>query len=401
VSRTGRARRTRALPWAVAATVAGVALTGCGIGQLQLRTAAEVTAQSAASIAVLPVSASGSGKVSPGRPVVVTAESGRLTSVSVMGPEGAIDGRMSPDATSWTAEADSLDYGTTYTVAAGAVDRLGVPTEVTQSLETVTPSKLLTVKVNPTGGEPIGVGIPMKVTFSRPIDTEAAKTKVQERLTVTVNGERAAGGWRWETDTVAYYRLPSYWPGNSTIELTAALKGVNVAKGVWGKETSTHTWTTGDSMVSKVDLKTYTMTVVKNGKVIRTIPITAGKAGYETRSGTKVVLTHETSRRMDAASGGVEASDPEYYNLVVQYAMRVTWSGEFLHGAPWSVGSQGEANVSHGCVGMSLIDAKWLFEQSKIGDVVEFTGSERTMEWDNGIADWNVPFDRWMAGETS
>jgi hypothetical protein len=78
--------------------------------------------------------------------------------------------------------------------------------------------------------------------------------------------------------------------------------------------------------------------------------------------------------------------------------MRLTNSGEFIHAAPWSVGSQGNANVSHGCTGMSTEDAAWLYAMSVRGDVVEYTGSDRPMTFDNGYGDWNKSFRDYQKG---
>jgi lipoprotein-anchoring transpeptidase ErfK/SrfK len=101
---------------------------------------------------------------------------------------------------------------------------------------------------------------------------------------------------------------------------------------------------------------------------------------------------------MDAQSTGVGPDDPEYYNLDVRYAMRMTNSGEFIHAAPWSVESQGVANVSHGCVGMSLANARWLFQRSRVGDVVTIVNSARTLEPGNGLTEWNLSWPDWVAG---
>jgi lipoprotein-anchoring transpeptidase ErfK/SrfK len=79
-----------------------------------------------------------------------------------------------------------------------------------------------------------------------------------------------------------------------------------------------------------------------------------------------VIMMKERTRLMDASTGGTDRSDPEYYRLTVEYAMRLTWTGEFLHAAPWSVGSQGRANVSHGCTGMSTSNAAWLYANSTV-----------------------------------
>ena len=96
--------------------------------------------------------------------------------------------------------------------------------------------------------------------------------------------------------------------------------------------------------------------------------------------------------------GGTSRVDPEYYRLAVEYALRVTWSGEFLHAAPWSEGQQGSVNVSHGCVGMSMADGKWFYENTNVGDVVKVVNSPRPLEPGNGYTAWNVPWSRWVAG---
>ena len=101
---------------------------------------------------------------------------------------------------------------------------------------------------------------------------------------------------------------------------------------------------------------------------------------------------------MDAATAGTDPKDPNYYNLTVHWALRLTYSGEFLHAAPWSVAAQGHANVSHGCTGMSDANAKWIFDHSQIGDVVVFTGSKRPLEWGNGYTVWNTSFADWASG---
>ena len=317
------------------------------------------------------------------------------------GPDGPLKGTVSADASTWTSEVDTLEYGASYQVTAGAVDRVGTPATITDSIQTLQPARFLTVaSVAPTGN--VGVGIPMKLVLSRSVNGEKARERVEQRLVVKANGKTIDNGaWRWDNGTQLRFRPPHYWPGNSTITLDANLKGLKVTKKVWGQTDTVNKWTTGPAMISYVNLQTHQMKVTKDGKTIRTIPIAAGKPGFDTRSGIKVILQKLPSHRMDAASGGTPQDSPEYYNLVVKYAMRVTWSGEFLHAAPWSDRYQGNTNTSHGCTGMSMANAQWMYDQSEIGDVVEFTGSNRQMTMDNGIGDWNVPLARWAAGYDS
>ena len=144
-------------------------------------------------------------------------------------------------------------------------------------------------------------------------------------------------------------------------------------------------------MVSTVNTQTHRMTVTQNGKVLRTLKVSTGRPGNktETRSGIKVILSRESEHIMDSTTVGIPKGQPGYYRLKTEWAMRLTWSGEFLHSAPWSVGSQGSANVSHGCTNLSPSDAKWLFDRSKMGDVVKFVGSTRGLEEYNGYTMWN------------
>lgn len=394
-------RVTRWAPLVVLTAAISLVLTGCGLsGGLTLHTAADLTAQSLARITMSPAPAGTDHTINPGTPLVIAVSAGRLTSVKVEGPSGAVDGVLAADRATWTGNGDALEYATTYHVTATAVDRLGTPTKFTQTFSTIKPTKFLSLTVNPSGATTVGVGIPMKVSLSRGIADQVERAKLQSHLAVTINGKdvTAQGGWRWQSDRVIYFRLPTYWPGNSTIALTSTIRGVSFGGGVYGRTNSTHTWTTGPSMISYVNLVTHELKVTENGKLLRTIPITAGKQGFTTRSGIKVILEKLASHRMNAASGGTPVNSPDYYNIVVQYALRVTWSGEFLHAAPWSEGAQGSANVSHGCVGMSTDNALWYFNHSEIGDVVVYTGSTKMMTMDNGIGDWNVPFARWVAG---
>ena len=153
-------------------------------------------------------------------------------------------------------------------------------------------------------------------------------------------------------------------------------------------------------MVSKVDMHTHQMRVFENGKLIRTIPITTGEQpSFTTRSGTKVIIEKFRHKRMNSATIGIDPDSADDYNIDdVEYAMRVTYSGEFLHAAPWSVGSQGSANVSHGCTGMSTANAAWLYNRTNIGDVVEYTGTSTPMTLTNGFGDWNESFATYKAG---
>jgi lipoprotein-anchoring transpeptidase ErfK/SrfK len=140
------------------------------------------------------------------------------------------------------------------------------------------------------------------------------------------------------------------------------------------------------------------MTVKRGGEVVRTIPITTGKPGWATRSGIKVAMSKNRRVVMDASTLGVSRNDPEYYRLDVDYAVRITSSGEFVHAAPWSVEAQGVDNVSHGCVGMSTSNAAWFYDNVKVGDIVQVINTGRPQNSGNGITVWNTSWESWRAG---
>ena len=139
---------------------------------------------------------------------------------------------------------------------------------------------------------------------------------------------------------------------------------------------------------------------LRNGEVINTIPVTTGKPGFDTRNGIKVVLAKEQFVRMRGASIGIASGSSESYDLPVYWATRVTWSGEYVHAAPWSVGLPGRANVSHGCTGMSTANAEWFFDTVRQGDIVQVVNSdgETMTPFDNGFGDWNLAWDAWRKG---
>ena len=350
--------------------------------------------QSRATIAAQPA---GGAPIKPTDPVQVMASNGRLSSVTVTGPEGPVAGELSADGTTWTLDSGALGYGASYRIEATAMDARGVPVTRVAEFSTVEPQEFFTGEVSPGKGSTVGVGMPITVTFSRPVKDKAAV----ERAMVIRTPTSIEGAWSWESNKVVEFRPRQYWPGNISVTVDLNLTGVEGSPGVFGKKDTSTSFSFGPSMVTKVDAKTFEASIYRDGDLIRTMPITTGKPGFETRSGIKVILSKERSRVMDAASGGTSRGDPDYYRVLAEYAMRITPSGEFLHAAPWSVGSQGRANVSHGCVGMSTSNAEWLYSRSIVGDVVEVTGTPRDQNLGNGITIWNESWDQWLAGSAS
>ena len=351
-----------------------------------------------AAIAVTP--ATGSADVRPDAPVTVTATDGSLTGVDVLAADGtALPGALDATGTTWTSSA-SLTPATVYSVHATAANAAGAVTTTDSTLTTLTPTATAFPAVAPLGGSTVGIGMPIILTLDEPVAADR-RAAVEQALLVTTSPTPVDGAWSWQSDSKVEFRPAQYWPAHTQVHLDVDLGDVEVSPGVWGT-TRDIDFSVGAAVVSTVDIATHTMTVTRDGEVLRTIPVTLGQTGsggkYVTRSGTKVIMSLEESRQMDAETTGVSKDDPNYYNVAVKYAMRLTNSGEFLHAAPWSVASQGRANVSHGCTGMSTDDARWMFENSTVGDVVTYTGSDRTIEPGNGFNVWNESFDQWKAG---
>ncbi len=334
----------------------------------------------------------------PDQPIVVNAVQGTLRKVTVTAPNGSkVGGTLSDDHRHWTST-DALAPGTTYKVRARMVGGGGdaEPVSRTARITTVENATDFRALISPRDGATVGVGMPILVTFTSPV-ADQHRAAVERSLTVT-SSEPAEGSWSWVSPTQVQYRPRDYWPAKTKVSVRAALTGVPIDDGVWGTRDRTVDFTIGRSVISVVDVSTHEMTVTINGKLARTIPVTTGKEGFRTRGGTRVISEKLEATRMDAETTGIRPGSAEYYNLDVKYAMRMTKTGEFVHAAPWSVDSQGHANVSHGCVGMSIENAKWLFERSRVGDLVTIVNSKRPLEPGNGLTQWNVAWEDWTAG---
>ena len=335
------------------------------------------------------------GPVAVDEALEVTADEGTLEEVVVRSGGERLEGDLAGDGSSWNAT-DRLEPGSTYRVQVVAVDSEGRRTTERSTFRTEDlPLERQTFpSIAPLEGETVGVGMPVIVQFDVPVTDRAS---IERHLSVEASPQQT-GAWHWVSNKEVHWRPRHYWKPGTQVTVNADINSVSAGNGVYGQVSRSVSFEIGDSVVSKVNVQAHRMKVFVNGKLERTMPISAGKPGFITRSGTKVIIEKVRDKVMDAATLGISPSDPEYYRLDVEYAMRVTYSGEFLHAAPWSTGSQGIANVSHGCVGMSTENAAWLFDFTKRGDVVEVTGSDRQMSLYNGYGDWNASFEEYAEG---
>jgi lipoprotein-anchoring transpeptidase ErfK/SrfK len=142
------------------------------------------------------------------------------------------------------------------------------------------------------------------------------------------------------------------------------------------------------------------MQVFDGDQLVQTFPMSAGKNSTPTRNGVHVVTELDRHIVMDSSTFGLAVDAPGGYRANVEYAVRISNNGEFVHAAPWSVGQQGHSNVSHGCINLSTANAAWFFGFAQPGDPVEIRNSvgSTLSPADGDIYDWAIPWDQWQAG---
>ncbi|MEN4473855.1 L,D-transpeptidase [Mycolicibacterium cosmeticum] len=225
---------------------------------------------------------------------------------------------------------------------------------------------------NPTNGSMVGVAKPIIINFARPI---ADRPMAEQAIHISSNPP-VPGKLYWTSDTQVRWRPIDFWPANTVINIDAS-----------GTKSS---FRTGESLVATIDDKTHQMTIVRNGKVEKTFPVSLGKPGYQTKNGTYYVLEKFADMVMDSSTYGVPVNSPEGYKLKVQDAVRIDNSGIFVHSAPWSVGDQGKRNVSHGCINLSPDNAQWFFDNFGSGDPVVIKNSVGIYNQPDGAQDWQI-----------
>ncbi|MEV2197843.1 Ig-like domain-containing protein [Streptomyces phaeochromogenes] len=336
-------------------------------------------------------------KADPDKPLEITAEDsdGRITDVTATDAAGRyVAGELSADGSRWHSTSP-LAAGVHYRLRVSTEDEDGAPGRKVVDFDTGTPTtKRLDVKFGPDKGT-YGVGQPVTAELSLPVKDKAARAVVERSLKVD-SRPAAEGAWHWVDDKKLHYRPKEYWPAQATISARSNLAGIKVAERLWGGKAKPLTLTTGDRVEAVTDASAHSMTVYRNGEAIKSIPVTTGKPGYDTRNGVKVVLGKEGTVRMTSASIG----SSDFYDLIVHNSVRLTNSGEYVHAAPWSTGSQGYANVSHGCTGMSSANAQWFYENIRPGDIVQVVNSSGDMmaPFGNGFGDWNLTWKKWRTG---
>ncbi|MER8068978.1 Ig-like domain-containing protein [Streptomyces sp. NPDC094034] len=338
----------------------------------------------------------------------VTVTKGTLTGVTMTTADGTdVKGTLAADAKSWKPDAQ-LERSTSYKITATAKDDKGREAHENSSFTTVSPSNSFIGNFTPEDGSTVGVGMPVSINFDKAITDKKA---VQDGITVTSSsGQQVVG--HWFNQQRLDFRPEQYWTGGSTVTLKLNLDGVEGADGVFGVQQKTVTFQIGRSQVSTVDVKSKTMTVVRDGKTLKTIPISAGSPENTTYNGQMVISEKFKETRMNGATVGFTDDDGkgEYDIKDVPHAMRLSTSGTFIHGSYWGGNAFGNVNTSHGCVGLKDVKgagdpnqpAAWFYNNSLLGDVVVVKNSaDKTIAPDNGLNGWNMNWAEWQAGSAA
>ncbi|MFG2052536.1 Ig-like domain-containing protein [Micromonospora sp. NPDC048930] len=341
--------------------------------------------------------------VTPGdrsRDVPISAEvgtavtGGKITAVRLTDDKGAqVPAEPREDGSSWV-PTRPLQNSRTYTAEVTATGDRGRTTTRKTTFTTMARSDKPTITsvLNVDGNQTYGTAMPVVVTFDPPIPKEA-RADVQRRLFVKTDPPQP-GTWSWVADgKQVEYRAPDFWKPGTRISVRSALEGLPIGKDAFGDVDRAASAKVGRQVSLDIDNATKQMSVYRDGKLLRKIPVSLGKPSTPTSSGSMVIM-----QKFEYTTFDTRGDPMGGYVVDVEDAQRLTNGGEFIHAAPWSEGDQGNTNVSHGCTNVSNANADWLMGITQVGDLVTVKGTEVTLDQGNGWTAWNVGWDEFAKG---
>ncbi|ANR66322.1 hypothetical protein C627_11920 [Corynebacterium glutamicum ZL-6] len=375
--------------------IGSLALTGCTIERSDAQEqSSQQSTEVEAEEAQAPVISvdDGDEDVDPSESVIVKSMGDGLSKVTMTNEEGyEVESELSDDGRSWTT-AETLGYNRTYTIK--ATDKNGET--ATASFSTATPAATTNVALSPLADSVVGVGQTIGFRFGSPVkDRQAA----QDAITVTTS-PKVEGGFYWLNNSELRWRPAEYWEPGTEVTVEADIYGKDLGGGVWGETDNATNFTIGDKVEAVADDATKTMSVYKNGELLRTMPVSFGRdtSEWATPNGTYIIGDRNESMIMDSTTFGLGYEEGGY-RTPVKYATQMSYSGIYVHAAPWSVGAQGSYNTSHGCINVSTENAQWFQETVKRGDIVTVKNTiGETLSGYDGLGDWNIPWSEWSKG---
>jgi lipoprotein-anchoring transpeptidase ErfK/SrfK len=396
-------KSARRLAAVATAAVIGLLASACGGGghaqspspsQSKAQAAASASASAAALAAALKITPSnGSHGINPSDGITVTSPKGKVTKVTVQSSGDQVTGALSSSGSSWHSRW-TLGTSQSYTVTATGTDGSGHQITATSTFKTLAPAQTFSTEIYEGSGQTYGVAMPIMLTFSQPITNRAA---VERSLELTTS-KPVVGAWYWDGDEHLDFRPRDYWPADTTVSFNGHLNGVEGASGVYGSANLTQSFDIGRSLVAVASATTHYTQIYLNGKRIYQWPISTGRASLPTPDGSYVSVEKQNPVRM---VGGGAPGSAGYYNELVNFAVRFTFSGDYYHSAPWSVVDQGSTNVSHGCVNLPPEDAQTYYDMSIPGDPITVTNSTAAGKWDDGWTEWFFTFPQYLKGSAT
>jgi lipoprotein-anchoring transpeptidase ErfK/SrfK len=348
-------------------------------------------ANDGAAVSITP--ANGSRDVKTGKGISVTAAHGKIQNVTVSdGHNGAPGAFTDQTNTAWHT-LWPLRTGADYTVTVTAVGTDGKTKTVTSSFRTAHASGTFTASTI-LGHETYGVGIPIMIDFSQAVDPRF-RAGIEKAINIK-SSKPVVGAWYWDnecgTGQCLYFRTRNYWPQHTKVSFDAHFNGAEIAPGVYGTSNLSQSFTIGYSLIGVTSTVTHHTRIYWKGKYYQTWTDSSGQPGDDTADGTYLTIEKANPTLM---------SGPGYKNVPVYWSVRFTWSGNYYHDAPWSLGEQGFTNVSHGCVNLSPQHSQWYYQRSDPGDPITITGSPVAGKWDDGYTEWFKSWNQLLRGSAT
>jgi lipoprotein-anchoring transpeptidase ErfK/SrfK len=362
-----------------------------------------------AALALVP--AANAGDVPVTDPVTVTATSAVIDTVTLTDAQGKqIPGELDAAKRTWRATTP-LGYNKRYTLTAEATGLEGQRVSQSSAFTTVKPANLTLPYLRANSAlllsdrQTFGVGQPIVVGFDEKISDKAAAEKALEVTTEP----HVDGAWHWFSDTEVHWRPQFYWKPGTKVTVRANVYGKDLGKGLYGQQDVSASFTIGPSKIAIADDKTFHIQAFVDGQMVRDVPTamgmhasTRGDHGqyidFRTRSGVHVVLGNERVTKMSSASFGLSSGPYSYNPENVEWTTHISYAGEYIHAAPWSVGQQGHSDASHGCLNVNTDNAIWFYNNFGPGDVVEVRNTGLDLDPTDGLGDWTLSWADWVKG---
>lgn len=396
LSRIGQRQAGRALNprRAILATVAAASLVTLGACTIDTdRSKDDAPATEEAQEKKVGITASvkdGAEGVNPTETVTLTSDKA-MSDVSLTdGAGNVIEGKLNKDKTEWRSTG-GMEYGSAYTLTATNGE-----TDLNQTFTTIQPNVLTNAYLAPLDGATVGVGQSIALKLDAvPTDRKA----VQDAISIKTE-PKVEGAFYWISNTEVRWRPENYWKPGTTVTVDAKLRGVDFGDGLYSADDRKAKFTIGDDIRAVVDDAAKTMTVTKNGQTLKTMPTSNGRDNtqWATPNGVYQIGDQYEALTMDSNTFGYSEAEGGYVTDV-SYATQMSYSGIYIHAAPWSVWAQGSQNTSHGCINLSMENANWVYQNFKRGDIVTVKNSTGpTLPGYDGLGDWNIDWKTWKAG---